>query len=251
MLDVHTTAQHAPNPARSAGDGAHPVGPAAYRGPERRGAASTEQRWVANMLDEIDYGVLLVEPGGQVLHANHAALRDLARECALRLDGKLLLARSAGDSHELAQALEAAAWHGLRRLLELGAPGQRMCVSIVPISHKVAGEPAPAGRQPGADRCGPRFAAVVFGRRQVCEPLSVMAYARVRHLTRTETRILLSLCTGSSPREVAESQRVALSTVRTQIGSIRTKTGSAGIRELLSELAQLPPLVNALRLVTA
>jgi hypothetical protein len=34
--------------------------------------------------------------------------------------------------------------------------------------------------------------------------------------------------------------------VRSQIGSIRTKTGANGIRELVRQVAVLPPLVNAL-----
>jgi hypothetical protein len=40
---------------------------------------------------------------------------------------------------------------------------------------------------------------------------------------------------------------VALSTVRTQIGSIRTKTGAGSIRDLVRQVALLPPLVGALR----
>ena len=40
---------------------------------------------------------------------------------------------------------------------------------------------------------------------------------------------------------------VAVSTVRTQIGSIRIKTGASSIRELVRQVAVLPPLVGALR----
>jgi hypothetical protein len=40
---------------------------------------------------------------------------------------------------------------------------------------------------------------------------------------------------------------VAVSTVRTQIGSIRAKTGAGSIRELVRQVAVLPPLVGALR----
>jgi len=35
--------------------------------------------------------------------------------------------------------------------------------------------------------------------------------------------------------------------VRTQIGSIRAKTGAASIAELVRQVAVLPPLVGALR----
>jgi hypothetical protein len=38
-----------------------------------------------------------------------------------------------------------------------------------------------------------------------------------------------------------------VSTVRTQIGSIRAKTGANSIRELVRQVAVLPPLVGALR----
>jgi DNA-binding CsgD family transcriptional regulator len=40
---------------------------------------------------------------------------------------------------------------------------------------------------------------------------------------------------------------VAVSTVRTQIGSIRAKAGAGSISELVRQVAVLPPLVGALR----
>jgi DNA-binding CsgD family transcriptional regulator len=55
------------------------------------------------------------------------------------------------------------------------------------------------------------------------------------------------LCAGLDPQEVASQQGVAISTVRSQISSIRSKTGAPSIRELVRQVAVLPPLVNALR----
>jgi DNA-binding CsgD family transcriptional regulator len=49
------------------------------------------------------------------------------------------------------------------------------------------------------------------------------------------------------PTAIAERQNVAVSTVRTQIGSIRAKTGAGSISELVRQVAVLPPLVGALR----
>ena len=49
------------------------------------------------------------------------------------------------------------------------------------------------------------------------------------------------------PNEIASRAGVAVSTVRTQIGSIRSKTGATSIRELVRQVAVLPPLVGALR----
>ena len=49
----------------------------AYRGPERRGAENAGLvRLMASVLDEVDYGLMLLSADGLVVHANHAALRE-------------------------------------------------------------------------------------------------------------------------------------------------------------------------------
>jgi len=49
------------------------------------------------------------------------------------------------------------------------------------------------------------------------------------------------------PAEIASRAGVKIATVRTQIGTARAKTGARSIRELVSMVAVLPPLVGALR----
>jgi len=48
------------------------------------------------------------------------------------------------------------------------------------------------------------------------------------------------------PSDIAEKLGVALSTVRTHIGTIRAKTGASSVKELLHRVAQLPPMRHAL-----
>ena len=69
------------------------------------------------MLDEIDYGVLLLDGDAQVLHLNHAARCELDAQHPLQLLGRQLRARDAADTPRLTEALQAAALRGLRRLL--------------------------------------------------------------------------------------------------------------------------------------
>ena len=92
-----------------------------------------------------------------------------------------------------------------------------------------------------------RATLLVLGKRQVCEQLSVQSFARSVNLTPAETRVLEQLCRGVRPTTIARQHGVAVSTVRTQIGSIRAKTGAASISELVRQVAVLPPMVNALR----
>src|SRR5471030_2220712 len=60
----------------------------AYRGPERRnGPAASLAQLLACVLDEVDYGLLMLSAYGVVVHANHAARSELESTTSLRLSG--------------------------------------------------------------------------------------------------------------------------------------------------------------------
>jgi DNA-binding CsgD family transcriptional regulator len=208
-----------------------------YQGPERRAAGRDPAAWLTRMLDEIDYGMLLVTADAQVAYLNHAARLELDGHHPLQLSNHRLGAHSPPDVAPLYEAL-AGAQRGLRKLLTLGEGAQQVSISVVPLPAM----PIPAG----GDGSG-ALTLLVLGKRQVCEQLSVQGYARSHHLTPAETRVLEGLCGGVQPSQIAANAHVAVSTVRTQIGSIRVKTGAGSIRELVRQVAVLPPLVGALR----
>jgi DNA-binding CsgD family transcriptional regulator len=186
----------------------------------------------ALMLDEVDYGMLLVADDMLVLHANHVARAELDAEHPLQLLGAALRVRHPQDVAPLREALAAARERGLRRLLSLGAGEHRLSVAVVPL-------PAAAGDE--------TLTLLMFGKRRVCETLSTHWFAREHGLTPAEARVLTGLCDGQPPVQIARQQGVAISTVRAQIGAIRIKTGSASISALVRQLAVLPPLVGVLR----
>jgi DNA-binding CsgD family transcriptional regulator len=199
----------------------------AYRGPERRSHAQPS-RWMAMMLDEVDYGMLLLGDDAELLHVNHAARRELDGDHPLQVLGRQLRARQPQDVARLHDALTGAAQRALRRLVALGTGDERVNLSVIPLS--------------------PQATLVILGRRELSQRLSVQCFARERHLTPAETRVLEGLCEGLAPREIAELHGVGLATVRTQIGSIRAKTGAENIRALVRLVAALPPMAMALEL---
>jgi DNA-binding NarL/FixJ family response regulator len=71
-------------------------------------------------------------------------------------------------------------------------------------------------------------------------------FARERCLTGAETHVLRALCEGERPVEIARRCGVALSTVRTQISSLRLTTGASCINELVRIVTMLPPIVPVL-----
>jgi DNA-binding CsgD family transcriptional regulator len=207
--------------------------PKNYLGPERRGPESGSRHWLAATLDEIDYGMLLLTDEVFTSHVNHAARAELDAAHPLQLLGRELRARHPHDVAPLAAALKGAAQRGLRKLLTLGEGNQRLSVSVVPLVL-----PGDAG--------GP-VTLVMLGKRQVCEVLSVQGFAQCHGLSAAEARVLAGLCRGTPPTEIASGLGVAISTVRTQIGNIRLKTGAESIRALVQQVAVLPPLMGVLR----
>ncbi len=199
-----------------------------YSGPERRTASVGLWRWLAAALDEIDYGIVLLGADGLVRHANQAARDELDEQHPLALLHGELRARRGPDAQALLGALHDAEHRGLRRLLTVGDGAQQASVSVVPLGL------------PGATL-------VILGKRRVSAELAVQGFARLHGLTGGEARVLSHLMGGARPAAIAAEHGVALSTVRTQIGSIRLKTGAASIRALVEQVARLPPLMTRLR----
>jgi DNA-binding CsgD family transcriptional regulator len=188
--------------------------------------------WYELMLDEIDYGVLLLGRDAVVLHMNHAARCELDAQHPLQLLGRQLRAADAEDAARLQQAVQAAQLRGLRRLLLLGPDGHRVAVSVVPLQAGPGGQVATQ---------------LSLAKRQVCGELGVQWFARSYGLTLAETRVLEALSEGLQPNDIATRFGVGISTIRSQIGSIRAKTRSDSIGALVRQVAVLPPLVGALR----
>lgn len=207
-----------------------------YAGPERRSSWRSMDALLAHMLDETDHGMLLIGAGDEVLHSNHAARMTLEGGHPLVVREQELRAHQACDEAALHQALVGAR-RGRRRMLTLGSGGQQVSISVVPLASAAARS---------ADEIHDHVL-VVLGKRGVCAPLTLQAYARSIGLTGAETQVLELLCSGVTPNEIALQHRVAVCTVRTQIGSIRNKAQADSISDLVRQLALLPPLVTSLR----
>lgn len=194
-------------------------------------------QWLLQMLsgalDELDYGLLIVEVDGRLVQANQMGRHHCTTpHGSCRLQDQHLHTRSAADEPLLQRALALAAT-GRRSLLKFGTGPHVETLAVVPLA-------SPQGhRADGA-------ILLVFGRHQVCETLSVEHFARVHNLTHAEGMVLAALCDGEEPGAIAKRFGVAVSTVRTQIASVRQKTQAPSIRHLVRQVAMLPPIVSVL-----
>ena len=200
-----------------------PINPGADLSSASRGRATASQ--MALLLDELAYGCLLISFNGSLLEANLVGKDELAKRVPLRLEDGFVRAYFRRDAALLHQSLRAAE-AGRKTLLTLGA-GNEPSLSIAVIPSCADGE---------------GWAALVLSRASVCDPLMLCLFARNHHITGTEEKVLALLSQGRSAPEIAAEMGVAVSTIRTHIQSACAKANRKGIRNLLAQLATLPPL---------
>jgi DNA-binding CsgD family transcriptional regulator len=198
-----------------------------------RSASGLGESLLTRVLDEVGYGIMLATASGELRFANHTALAECAATHTIRLHDGHLQARLPRDQDSFAKAL-AQACAGQRSVLRLSSEQAPMSVAVVPLGSALES----AGREP--------LALLLFGKRLSCEPLSVEFYAQVNRLTLTETTVLKGLCSGLRPAAVSKELGIAVSTVRSHIGSMRLKTGASSIGQLVRMVSALPPIVPAL-----
>jgi DNA-binding CsgD family transcriptional regulator len=190
---------------------------------------------LARVLDEIDHGLLLVDLTGRLLHANRPARRELAGGRALReVDGMLWAALPAWQAR-IRQALRDAE-RDCRSIVELDAEGEPLSLAFVPLAMLHGSGTIDT-------------VLIMCSRRATCETLTMQMFARAKRLTPAEQAVLAQLCAGRGAREIACLQGICVSTVRTHIKNVRQKTGRGSVRELVRELARMPQIVSALRLI--
>lgn len=182
------------------------------------------------LFDQIGSGLIVCDAEGRIQLANRAAQAEL-RSARLLHDAGGTLQRTATADGDLAHALRQAALRGRRSLVRLLAGGDRLHVSTLPL----AGDTGP-------------LVLVVLGRRRACSELELELLAASYGLTHAERRVLAGLMQEERPSEIAERHAVKLSTVRTQISSIRAKLGTRSVEGLLLRAAEVPAMPPVLGL---
>ncbi len=213
----------------------------------------SELRLLRQTLNLVDYGLVVVDAdNGALQFANAQGQAALlapatadggARPChGLRvLHGRVIGYRPV-DTELLRRALERTK-SGLRDFLCLGDAGQDAAVAVLPLGtqHPTA---EPRLRTTLGSDVPESYALLVFAKQHLCDDSTMALFARERGLTSAEGQVLAQVCKGLRPAQIATNHGVRISTVRTQLRSIRMKTCSETIRQLVQKVSVLPPMAR-------
>lgn len=196
---------------------------------ERRAAEAED---LAAMVEGLATGVILVEADGQVRGVNVAAEGLMRGAAGLRIaDGRLRTPTGDGGTAIRAAIAACAAGQmesaGATILLGGEAEDLGVVVHVMPLLRSRA-----------------RSAVAAMFLTTPSTPAEVPMTALVARfgLTPSETRVLLGLLDGKSPREIAETQGVGMPTVRTHLQRLYDKTGTKGQADVVRLVASVRTL---------
>jgi DNA-binding CsgD family transcriptional regulator len=203
---------------------------AGWRPPPATSAPRTRPSLPRGLLDNIDYGIVVLHAGGS--HCNRTARLQMGEpDAPLRLQDSEPVAADAAQNILLQAAIRDAAERGRRRLLMLRFQARALAVAVVPVPGDASWDDAGAQVM------------LLLGRRSACPLLTAQSFCCAHGLTPAESSVLDGLLSGLDPRRIAQQHGVALSTVRTQVASILAKTSTRRIQDLTAAAALLPPVM--------
>jgi DNA-binding CsgD family transcriptional regulator len=198
-----------------------------------------DQSVMWRVLDEIDYGLILVTPDGRFQRANHLGRYELARAKFLRTAGHSNGAGSSASNGQL-QTNEAAATADLLCGIRAAARGRRQMITLRHGAESLTLACVPL-LQPFEGAC--TSVLLMLARQNDTANLALGFFARSHKLTTAEESVLRALCHGQQISDIAIAHGVAESTIRAQIRAVREKTQCNNIRLLVQLVAALPPVV--------
>ncbi len=192
-------------------------------------------------LDHLSLSVIVVDPAARVLLTNKSGGALLSRNDGLSMSaGEICRASTTSESEKLHQLIQTAAGDAEENeqgsfVVSLQRPSQKRAYSVLAIPIA-----APGPEQ--AQESGRPLVALYISDPENQPLPSAEAISRLFGLTRAEARIVHELVKGASMDEAAENAGVTVSTARTYLKQVFSKTDTKRQAELVKLVLTYPRL---------
>lgn len=191
---------------------------------------------LSQMADVLPWPLLLLRPDAMLLQANLAARQLLQRGQHLSLDRRQHVSCTSPE-HQA----------GFLAGLRAGQPTQlewpASPLAATPAGCKVTLKPLAGGPADGEGEAPGQAPVLVMLGTASQRHGELLAFARMHAFTRAETRVLEQLSLGRTAVRAAAALGVRPATVRSQVTSLRRKSGHASVIQVLRALARMPPVL--------
>lgn len=195
-------------------------------------AMRARMQGMESLMEQMPMGLIFFDTNGRLLHANARALQLCARPESRALRG---LRRGT--------VLQSTADAGLRALFRRSLQGHSGCLEL-PGALLLVTLSVNDVAALGLDARAPGVAWVIMERSLDCTAAVELARQAYR-LSPAEAALLQTLMQGGTPKDFADARGSRITTVRTQLSSLFTKTNTQRQQELLSLVARLMLLTPA------
>jgi DNA-binding CsgD family transcriptional regulator len=186
----------------------------------------------ARAIDALALAMLIVDGTGVILHLNSSAELLLNnRVCSLNSKAGRLSASHPAKKNSLAALIANATGYP--------AVGGAMFLNGAE-NRQVFVTPLPAASAFVRDWQTPLALVLVMEAGKTLSPLQLLG--KLYDLSPAELRVASALLVGNSPEDYGQQAGVTMNTVRTQLKSLFTKTGTHRQSELVAVLSRVPPL---------
>jgi DNA-binding CsgD family transcriptional regulator len=200
------------------------------------GVQAIESARLAEALDALPQGVILVREDGHIIHANLTAESMMRDGGPLGSNGGVLHARDSNASAQIRTALRVAG----REEVGMGQTGLTVRLNSPGGSSNLLHVLPLAGSGLRSQLDSSAIAAVIV-HQTVEDAVTAKSIARAFGLTPAETRTLIQILEGKSVPEAAEQLGVSPTTARTHLDSIFAKTGVSRQSHLVRLATRMAP----------
>lgn len=199
---------------------------------------AVEVNALTSAVETMTTGMLFLDPALSVVHSNAAARAICEQGNWLQISAGRLQVTDAGAADALHRAARTIATQDQGIAIQFPAPRPRSAIGLgylLPLKFML---PRP--------QVAPTAVMVLFITNLTTDPeAGIHLFATAFNLSGAEARLLQQLATGAPLTEIAATLDIEMSTVRTHLARIFTKTGTKRQGELIALMARLAlPLAN-------